>query len=135
MREANQTEITAIFCSAICTGKLSPLLAEFIDDDSTWIVASGAPKNPGLDNSQRCFHGIGGLQKVIYFCHNDLRIASGVMTGCVIREDSLFGFGKIRLDREGLPETYYVVKLVWSRLQIRCAELRIMWPFPPKAAG
>lgn len=56
------------------------------------------------------------------------------MTGCVMKGDCLFAFGKLHVGNFGqefASETSFAINLVWHQLQIVSAEIRIMWPFPP----
>jgi hypothetical protein len=126
----DRTEIADFFCVAITSGNVPAPLEDFVSEQSRLAVVSGT--NPS--NSERHFLGITGLRRLIQFCHEHLKIVAGEMTGCVMKGDCLFAFGKIRLESaigETPVETSFVVNLVWRGLQIVSAQLRIMWPFPP----
>ena len=126
----NRSEIADMFCLAIFSGSVQALFDDVVSENTTWIVVSGTDPS----NSERRFLGIRGLDRLAGFCHESLKIASGEMTGCVMKGDCLFAFGKFRFGDpvEGFSsETSFAIKLVWHRLQIVCAEIRIMWPLPP----
>lgn len=127
----DRSEIADLYCVAISSGKVPALLEDFASPQSTWVVVSGTV--PG--NSERHYIGIPGLCRLAEFCRAGLKIEAGEMTGCVIKGDCLFAFGKIRV-RSALEkpsvETSFAVSLVWQGLQIVSAQVRIMWPFPPK---
>jgi hypothetical protein len=56
------------------------------------------------------------LGRLVDFCHERLKFAAGEMTGCVIKGDCLFAFGKLRVGsavEEFSSETSFVVKLLW----------------------
>ena len=126
----NRGEIADIFCVAISSGNVPVLFERFVSEETTWIVVSGIDPS----NSERRFLGIRGLDRLAGFCHEGLKIASGEMTGCVMKGDCLFAFGKLRVGNfaeELSTETGFAVNLVWYGLQIVSAQIRIMWPFPP----
>jgi hypothetical protein len=96
--------------------------------------ASRNRSSQGQSDSERRFLGMPGLHQLVEFCHKDLKIISGEMTGCVIKEDCLFAFGKVRIGgsvKKSVAETSFVVNLVWTGLRIVSAQFRIMWPLPP----
>jgi hypothetical protein len=125
-----RSEIAEIFCVAISSGNVPVLFESFVSEQTTWTVVSGT----GPSDSERRFLGIPGLYRLVEFCREGLKIVSGGMTGCLIKEDCLFAFGKIRVGstvRESSAETSFVVNLVWRGSQIVSVQLRIMWPLPP----
>jgi hypothetical protein len=129
-RIVDRSEITDIFCGAISAGNVPALLEEFVSEETTWALVSGT----GPSDSERYFRGIPGLRGLVEFCRDSLKIGAGEMTGCVMKGDCLFAFGKIRVGsalEESSPETSFAVNLVWRGLQIVSAQLRIMWPLPP----
>jgi hypothetical protein len=129
----NRSEIADIFCAAISSGNVPALFKDLVSEQTTWIVVSGTDPT----NSERCFLGISGLDRLASFCHERLKIASGEMTGCVMKGDCLFAFGKLRLGNfveELSSETTFAANLVWHGLQIVSAQVRIMWPLPPMDA-
>jgi hypothetical protein len=130
-RIVDRSEITDIFCGAISSGNVPALLEEFVSEETTWALVSGT----GPSDSERYFRGIPGLRGLVEFCRDSLKIGAGEMTGCVMKGDCLFAFGKIRVGsaiEESSPETSFAVNLVWRGLQIVSAQLRIMWPLPPQ---
>jgi hypothetical protein len=127
----DRSEIVDIFFAAISSGEIPAILKDSASEQSTWAVVSGTI--PG--NSERQYSGIPGLYRLVEFCRERLKIEAGEMTGCVIKEDCLFAFGKIHVRGAfGKPsvETSTVVNLAWRGQQIVSAQLRIMWPFPSK---
>ena len=128
--ELNRGEIADIFCVAISSGNVPILFERFVSEKTTWVVVSGIDPS----NSERRFLGIRGLDRLAGFCHQRLKIAAGEMTGCVMKGDCLFAFGKLRVgnfDEELSTETGFAANLVWHGLQIVSGQIRIMWPFPP----
>jgi hypothetical protein len=126
----DRIKIAEIVCLAICSGSIPAMLGDFVFEQAPWIVVSAT----GQSDSERRFLGMAGLHQLIEFCRKDLKIISGEMTGCVIKEDCLFAFGKVRIRgsvKKSSAETSFVVNLVWSGLRIVSAQLRIMWPLPP----
>jgi hypothetical protein len=126
----DRSEIADIFCKAISSGNVPALFEDFVSEQTTWGVVSGTDPS----NSERHFLGILGLGRLVDFCHERLKVAAGEMTGCVIKGDCVFAFGKLRVGsavEEFSSETSFVVKLLWHGLQIVSAQLRIMWPLPP----
>jgi hypothetical protein len=126
-----RSEIADIYCASISSGKIPALLEDFASETSTWTVVSGTVPS----NSERRYLGISGLRRLAKFCQERLKIVAGEMTGCVVKDDCLFAFGKIILTsavKKPSIETSFVVYLVWCDLQIVSAEVRIMWPFPSK---
>jgi hypothetical protein len=126
----DRSEIAEIFCAAISSGNVSWLLEGFVSELTTWAIVSGT----GPSDSERHFLGIPGLRRLLEFCCEGLKIVSGEMTGCVMKGDCLFAFGKIRVGspvEKSSTETSFAVNLVWRGLQIVSARLRIMWPLPP----
>jgi hypothetical protein len=130
-----RSKIAEIICEVLYTGHAAASLAGAVDDQSKWALVSGASREP-LSNppiGAKCFQGFVGLCDLANFCRDALQIASGDMTGCVIRGDCLFAFGTIRFraaDNREPPETNFVGKLIWRGVQIISGEFRIMWPFP-----
>jgi hypothetical protein len=127
----DRSEIADIICVAISSGKVPALLEDFMSEQTTWVVVSGTAPS----NSERHFLGIPGLRRLVEFCRERIKIGTGEMTGCVIKEDCLFAFGRILVGsavEKSSAETSFVVNLVWRGLQIVSAQLRIMWPLPPK---
>jgi hypothetical protein len=53
---------------------------------SPWTVVSAT----GQSDSERRFLGMAGLHQFVGFCRKDLKIISGEMTGCVIKQDCPF---------------------------------------------
>ena len=132
-RHVDRSEIADIFCGSISSGKISALLKTFASEQSTWAVVSGTAPS----NLERLYLGIPGLHRLAEFCRERLKIESGDMTGCVIKGDCLFAFGNIQVRsaaKKPWTETSFVVNLVWCGSKIASAQLRIMWPFPPKDA-
>lgn len=126
----NRSEIADIFSAAISSGNVPVLFEDFVSEQTTWNVVSGTDPS----NSERRFLGIHGLDGVARFCHEGFKIAAGEMTGCVMKGDCLFAFGKLRVGNfveEFSTETAFVANLVWHGLQISSAQVRIMWPLPP----
>ena len=129
----DRSEIADIFCMAISSGMIPALLEAFASEQSTWAVVSGTAPS----NSERQYLGISGLRRLVEFCRERLKTEAGEMTGCVVKGDCLFAFGKIQVRsavEKPCTETSFVVNLVWRGLKIVSAQLRIMWPFPPKDA-
>jgi len=133
----DRSEITDIFCGAISSGNVPALLEEFVSEQTTWALVSGT----GPSNSERSFLGISGMRGLVEFCRDNLKIGAGEMTGCVMKGDCIFAFGKIRLANplekfspDSSPETSFVINFVWHGLKIVSAQLRIMWPLPPADA-
>jgi hypothetical protein len=126
----DRSEITDIFCMAISSGNVSAVLEDCVSEQTTWAVVSGT----GPSDSERYFLGMPGLRNLVDFCRGTLKTGAGEMTGCVMKGDCLFAFGKIRVGgvvEKSSLETSFAVNLVWRGLQIVSAQLRIMWPFPP----
>jgi hypothetical protein len=126
----NRGEIADIFCAAISSGNVPVLFEQFVSEKTTWVVVSGI--DPSI-NSERRFLGIRGLDRLAGFCHERLKIAAGEMTGCVMKGDCLFAFGKLRVGNfveELSTDTAFAANLVWHGSQIVSAQIRIMWPFP-----
>lgn len=126
----NRSEIADIFCAAMSSGNVPPLLEEFVSIQTTWSAVSGTSPS----NSERHFLGLPGLRQFVEFCHQRLEIGAGEMTGCVMKGDCLFAFGKIRVGstvEEASAETSFALNLVWRASEIVSAQLRIMWPLPP----
>jgi hypothetical protein len=129
----NRSEIADIFCAAISSGKVPVLFKGLVSEQTTWVVVSGTDPT----DVERRFLGIRGLDRVARFCHERLKIAAGEMTGCVVKGDCLFAFGKLRLGNfveELSSETSFAANLVWHGVQIVSAQVRIMWPLPPMDA-
>jgi ketosteroid isomerase-like protein len=127
----DRSEIADIFCVAVSSGRIPALLEDFASDQSTWAVVSATSPS----NSERRYLGIFGLRRLAEFCRERLKIEASEMTGCVIKGDCLFAFGKVHIGgaaEKSPAETSFVVNLVWRGLQIESAQLRIMWPFPYK---
>ena len=127
----DHSESADIFCVAISSGKVPVLLEDLMSEETTWAVVSAT--NPS--NSERRYLGISGLRQLVEFCRDRLKIEASEMTGCVIKGDCLFAFGKIYIKgaaEKSPAETSFVINLVWRGLQIVSAKLRIMWPLPPK---
>src|ERR1700730_13815316 len=91
--ELNRGQIADIFCVAISSGNVPILFERFVSEKTTWVVVSGIDPS----NSERRFLGIRGLDRLAGFCHQRLKIAAGEMTGCVMKGDCLFAFGKLRV--------------------------------------
>jgi len=130
-RIVDRSEIADIFCVAVSSGKVPALLENFICKEATLAVLSAT----GQSSSERRYLGILGLRQLAEFCRGRLKIEASEMTGCVIKGDCLFAFGKVHIGgaAERSPaETSFVVNLVWRGLQIVSAQFRIMWPFPLK---
>jgi len=129
-------EIAEIICEALYTGQVAASLASVVDQ-ARWALVSGSSQQQTLSDSShsaKYFQGFVGLRGMADFCRDALQIASGDMTGCVIRGDCLFAFGiirlKVALDKKP-PETNFAGKLIWRDRQIISGEFRIIWPFPP----
>jgi hypothetical protein len=132
-----RSEIAEFICEALYTGHVAPSLASVVDDQATWALVSGGLQQQILSDSSpsaKHFQGFIGLRGIANFCRDALQIASGDLTGCVIRGDCLFAFGTLRLQaapNKKPPETNFAGKLIWRGIQIISGEFRIMWPFPP----
>src|ERR1700730_7290463 len=132
-----RSEIADIICEAVYTGHVATSLASVVDDQARWALVSGSSLQQTLSDSSpsaKYFQGFDGLRGVANFCRDALQIASGDLTGCVIRGDWLFAFGTLRLQaapNKKPPETNFAGKLIWRGIQIISGEFRIMWPFPP----
>jgi hypothetical protein len=127
----DRSEITDIFCAAISTGSVPALLNDHVSERTKGTLVSGTRQT----NSGRDFLGTSGLSRLAEFCRQELKIAAGEMTGCVMKGECLFAFGKVRFGTSAeqfSAETSFVVNIVWDALEIISAELRIMWPIPPK---
>lgn len=130
----NRSEIADMFCVAIFSGNVQALFDDVVSEHTTWIVVSGT----GPSNSERRFLGVRGLDRLAGFCRESLKSGSGEMTGCVMKGDCLFAFGKFQVGNSGeefSSQTSFAINLVWHQLQIVSAEIRIMWPFPPTDIG
>jgi hypothetical protein len=131
-----RSEIAEIICEALYTGHVAASLASVVDDQARWALVSGSSQQQTLSDSSpstRYFQGLVGLRGIANSCRDALQIASGDLTGCVIRGDCLW-FGTLRLQaapNKKPPETNFAGKLVWRGIQIISGEFRIMWPFPP----
>jgi hypothetical protein len=126
----NRSEIADKFCTAIFSGNVQDVFDDVVSEYTTSIVVSGSDPS----NSETSFLGIKGLDRFAGFCHERLKIWSGEMTGCVMKGDCLFAFGKIRIGNiveELSSETSFAINLVWHGSQICSAQVRIMWPLPP----
>jgi len=132
-----RSEIAEFICEALYTGHVAASLASVVDDQATWVLVSGSLQQQTLSDSSpsaKHFQGFIGLRGIANFCRDALQIASGDLTGCVIRGDCLFAFGTLRLKaapNKKAPETNFAGKLIWRGTQIISGEFRIMWPFPP----
>jgi len=132
-----RSEIAEIICEALYTGHVAASLASVVDDQARWALVSGSSQQQTLSDSfpsAKYFQGFVGLRGIANFCRDALQIASGDLTGCVIRGDCLFAFGTLRLQaapNKKPPETNFAGKLIWRGIQIISGEFRIMWPFPP----
>jgi hypothetical protein len=132
-----RSEIAEFICEALYTGHVAASLASVVDDQATWALVSGSSQQPTLSDSSpsaKHFQGFIGRRSIANFCRDALQIASGDLTGCVIRGDCLFAFGTLRLQaapNKKPPETNFAGKLIWRGIQIISGEFRIMWPFPP----
>ena len=89
----DRTESADIFCVAISSGKVPALLEDLMSEETTWAVVSATSPS----NSERRYLGISGLRQLVEFCRDRLKIEASEMTGCVIRGDCLFAFGKIHI--------------------------------------
>jgi hypothetical protein len=133
-----RSEIAEFICEALYTGHVAASLASVVDDQATWaLVSSSSQQQTSSDSSHsaKYFKGFVGLHGIASFCRDTLQIASGDMTGCVIRGDCLFAFGTLRLQaapNKKPPETNFAGKLIWRGIQIISGEFRITWPFPPE---
>jgi hypothetical protein len=126
-----RSEIADICCASIFSGKIPALLVDCASEQSTWAVVSATSPS----DSERRYLGISGLRQLVEFCRERLKIEASEMTGCVIKGDCLFAFGKIHIGgvaEKSPAETSFVINLVWRGLQIVSAQLRIVWPFPSK---
>jgi len=132
-----RSEIAEIICEALYTGHVAASLAGVVDDQTRWALLSGSSQPQNLSDSSpstKYYQGFVGLCGIANFCRDALQIASGDLTGCVIRGDCLFAFGTLRLQaapNKKPPETNFAGKLIWRGIQIISGEFRIMWPFPP----
>jgi len=132
-----RSEIAEIVCEALYSGHVAASVASVVDDQARWALVSGSSQQQTLSDSSpsaRYFQGFVGLCGIANFCRDALQIASGDLTGCVIRGECLFAFGTLRLQaapNKKAPETNFAGKLMWRRIQIISGEFRIMWPFPP----
>ena len=132
-----RSEIAEIICEALYSGRVATSLASVVDDQARLALVSGSSQQPTVSDSPhsaKYFQGFAGLYGIANFCRDTLQIASGDLTGCVIRGDCLFAFGTLRLQaapNKKPPETNFAGKLVWRGNQIISGEFRIMWPFPP----
>jgi hypothetical protein len=132
-----RSEIAEIICEVLYTGRVAESLASVVDEQARWVLVSGSSEE-GADSSQSAkhFQGFLGLRQIASFCRDALQIASGDMTGCVIRAHCLFAFGTLRLRtvlNKKPSETNFAGKLVWRGMQVISGEFRIMWPFPSDA--
>jgi hypothetical protein len=115
-----RSEIAEIICEALYTGHFAASLASVVDDQATWTLISGSSQQQTSSDSSpsaNYFQGFVGLRGIANFCRAALQIASGDLTGCVIRGDCLFAFGTLRLQaapNKKLPETNFAGKLGWS---------------------
>src|SRR5437879_644767 len=111
-----RSKIAEAICEVLYTGHAARLLTTVVDDKAKWALASGiSPQQPASEPSvgAKCFQVFAGLSALANFCRNALQIASGDMTGCVIRGDCLFAFGTIRFKASGdkaPPETSFAGK-------------------------
>jgi hypothetical protein len=132
-----RSEIAEIICEALYSGHVAASLASIVDDQAKFALISGSSQPQTLSDSShsaKYCQGFVGLGSIARFCRDALQIASGDLTGCVIRGDCLFAFGTIRLQaapNKKPPETHFAGKLIWRGIQIISSEFRIMWPFPP----
>jgi hypothetical protein len=132
-----RSEIAEVICEALYTGHVAASLASVVDDQARWTLISGSSQQQTLSDSSpsaKHFQGFVGLCGIANFCRDALKIASGDLTGCVIRGECLFAFGTLRLlaaPNKKPPETNFAGKLIWQGIQIISGEFRIMWPFPP----
>ena len=95
-----RSEIAEIICEALYTGHVAASLASVVDDQARWALVSGSSQQQTLSDSSpsaKYFQGFVGLRGIANFCRDALQIASGDLTGCVIRGDCLFAFGTLRL--------------------------------------
>jgi hypothetical protein len=131
-----RAEIAEIICEVLYTGHVAASLASVVHKQSRWVLVSGSSQQQTLSDSSssaKYFQGLVGLRDIANFCRDALQIASGDLTGCVIRGDCLFAFGTLRLQaapNKKPPETNFAGKLNWQGIQIISGEFRIMWPFP-----
>ena len=136
-----RSKIAELICEVLYTGCAASLLASVVDDHARWVLASGASQQHLLSASPvgaRYFQGLAGLSDLANFCRNALQIASGDLTGCVIRGGCVFAFGTIRFKPAGdkePSETNFAGKLIWQDMRITSGEFRIMWPFPLDAGS
>jgi hypothetical protein len=107
----DRSESADIFCVAMSSGKVPVLLEDLISEETTWAVVSATSPS----NSERRYLGISGLRQLVEFCRERLKIEASEMTGCVIKGECLFAFGKIHIGcaaEKSHAETSFVINLV-----------------------
>src|SRR5260370_41544465 len=93
-------EIDEIICETLYTRHVAASLASVVDDQARWTLISGSSQQQTLSDSSpsaKYFQGFVGLRGIANFCRDALQIASGELTGCVIRGDCLCASGALRL--------------------------------------
>jgi hypothetical protein len=125
-----RSKIAETICEVLYTGHAAALLASAVDEQAKWALASGASQQQPTGDppiGAKCFQGFVGLCGLANFYRDALQIASGDMTGCVIRGGCLFAFGTIRFKAAGdkePSETNFAGKLIWRGMQIISGEFR-----------
>jgi hypothetical protein len=109
--------------------RLSPFLSQRVE----WILSTADPQTLGEESPSIAlkFSGKQGFQELAFYLRDSLHVISGDLTGCIMHQQLVFTFGRVRLQspRAGHPvETNIAAKVTFEASKIIKGQIRICWP-------
>jgi hypothetical protein len=135
------TEIAELFCKVICGEALPEDLESFVSEEAIWTVLPvekvEAASVENTDNIR--FFGPSGISDLLVFLRGSLEVVSGEMTGCIVKGDITFVFGKITLRtlvNQTIAATAFSAQLFFLSSKIIVCRLKLLWPlFDPATSS
>jgi hypothetical protein len=127
------TEIAELFCKVICGEALPEDLEPFVSEEAIWIVLPVEKVAAGTveDTDHIQFFGPSGISDLLAFLQGSLEVVSGEMTGCIVKGDITFVFGKITLRtlvNQLIAATAFSAQLSFGGSKITVCRLKLLWP-------
>jgi hypothetical protein len=121
-----------LFAALIEPNNIAPL-SPFLSQRVEWILSAAYPETSCEESPQNAikFSGADGLRKLAFYLRDSLHVISGDLTGCIMHQQLVFAFGRVRLQspRAGHPvETNIAAKITFEASKIIKGQIRICWP-------
>jgi hypothetical protein len=127
------TEIAELFCKVICGEALPEDLEPFVSEEAIWTVLPVEKVEAASveDTNHIRFFGPPGIGDLLAFLQGSLEVVSGEMTGCIVKGDITFVFGKITLRtlvNQMIAATAFSAQLSFRSSKIVICRLKLLWP-------